>query len=174
MMKMYIAAHEDKSEILALYKDVIDHVNRSSIRLGWNIDIYPDPGFIDHEVDNRTMLIWREDSRIIAAAAADHTVNPEYDSVDWDIKEPKDKISTIHALAVHPEKQGSRTSYSVLSDIEDHCRKRGDTAIHLDVIDGNIPAYKLYSRNGYKEMACIRMYYEVVGTRDFYMMEKIL
>ena len=30
MMKMYIAAHEDKSEILALYKDVIDHVNRSS------------------------------------------------------------------------------------------------------------------------------------------------
>ena len=100
MMKMYIAAHEDKSEILALYKDVIDHVNRSSIRLGWNIDIYPDPGFIYHEVDNRTMLIWREDSRIIAAAAADHTVNPEYDSVDWDIKEPKDKISTIHALAL--------------------------------------------------------------------------
>ena len=48
------------------------------------------------------------------------------------------------------------------------------TAIHLDVIDTNIPAYKLYTRNGYKEADCIKMYYEVVGTCKFWMLEKVL
>jgi ribosomal protein S18 acetylase RimI-like enzyme len=75
---------------------------------------------------------------------------------------------------VAPDKQGTKVSYSFLKDIEDHCRKKGDVAIHLDVIDTNIPAYKLYIRNGYTEAACIKMYYEVVGTREFWMMEHVL
>ncbi len=62
----------------------------------------------------------------------------------------------------------------MLSDIEDYCRKNGDLAIHLDVIDTNIPAYKLYIRNGYKEVDRIRMFYDVVGTREFWMLERVL
>ena len=103
-----------------------------------------------------------------------HNVNPEYDDIDWEIKNPKEKIATIHALAVAPDKQGTKVSYSFLKDIEDHCRKNGNIAVHLDVIDTNIPAYKLYIRNGYTEVACIKMYYEVVGTREFWMMEHVL
>ena len=62
----------------------------------------------------------------------------------------------------------------MLSDIEDYCRKNGDLAIHLDVIDTNIPAYKLYIRNGYNEVDRIRMFYDVVGTRVFWMLERVL
>ena len=169
-----IAAKQDEKEILELYRAVIEKVNRSSIRLGWNIEIYPDKIFVETAVSNGEMFIMRENGRIAAAAVVNHAVNPEYDSIDWKIKGPKDKIATIHALAVIPEKQGSKMSCTMLADIEDHCRKNGDIAIHLDVIDTNIPAYKLYSRNGYKEVDRIRMYYEVVGTREFWMMEHIL
>ena len=120
------------------------------------------------------MFILRKDGRIVAAAAVNRKVNPEYDEIDWKIKGPPSKISTRHALAVSPDMRGGSISYEMLSDIEKYCRERGDTAIHLDVIDTNIPAYKLYTRNGYKEADCIKMYYEVVGTREFWMLEKVL
>ena len=85
-------------------------------------------------------------------------------------------LEIIHkfVLAVLPEKRACKISYQFLSEIEDYCRQQGDKAIHLDVIDSNIPAYKLYIRNGYTEVDCIKMFYEVVGTREFWMMEKIL
>lgn len=171
---MEFAKSKDEKEIISLYKNVIDKVNTTSVKLGWNIDTYPDEAFVKNAIDNQEMCILREDGRITAATVVNHTVNPEYEDIDWEIKNPKEKIATIHALAVAPDKQGTKVSYSFLKDIEDHCKKNGDVAIHLDVIDTNIPAYKLYTRNGYTEVDCIKMYYEVVGTREFWMMEHVL
>ena len=171
---MEFAKPKDEKEILSLYKTVIDKVNTTTVKLGWNIDTYPDESFVRNAIEKGEMCILREDDRIIATAVVNHTVNPEYDDINWEIKNPKEKISTIHALAIIPDKQGTKVSYSFLNDIEDHCRKNGDVAIHLDVIDTNIPAYKLYIRNGYTEVDCIKMYYEVVGTREFWMMEHVL
>ena len=171
---MEFAKPKDEKEILSFYKAVIDKVNTTSVKLGWNIDTYPDEMFVRNAIVKGEMCIHHEDGRITAAAVVNHNVNPEYDDIEWEIKNPKEKISTIHALAVAPDKQGTKVSYSFLNDIEDHCRKNGDVAVHLDVIDTNIPAYKLYIRNGYTEVACIKMYYEVVGTREFWMMEHVL
>ena len=166
---MNFATLADETEIMKLYEAVIEKVNATSIRLGWNIDIYPNVEFVRDAISKNEMCIIREDGRIIAVAVVNHTVNPEYDYIKWEIQGPKEKIATIHALAVSPDKQGSRISYEMLSDIESYCRENGDLAIHLDVIDTNIPAYKLYTRNGYKEIDCIRMFYELVGTREFWM-----
>lgn len=170
---MEFATKTDKSEILALYRAAIDKVNTTSVRLGWNIEVYPNDEFVEGAISRGEMCILREDGRIVSAAVVNHTVNPEYDDIAWQIKGPSDKIATIHALAVIPDKQGDKASYRMLADIDEYCRTNGDIAIHLDVIDTNIPAYKLYTRNGYKEIDCIKMYYEVVGTREFWMLEKV-
>ncbi|MCR5511289.1 MAG: GNAT family N-acetyltransferase [Lachnospiraceae bacterium] len=171
---MEFASSADVKEIMDMYGRVVEKVNTTPVRLGWNTDVYPDVSFVNSAVENGEMCILKEDGRITAAAVVNHEVNPEYDTIDWEIKCPKERIATIHALAVTPEKQGGRVSHSFLADIEDYCREKGDLAIHLDVIDTNIPAYKLYVGNGYKEKACIRMYYEVVGSREFWMMEHVL
>ena len=171
---MEFARREDAKEILDLYSLVIEKVNASTVRLGWNIEIYPDRSFIDEAIAAGEMCILRKDDRIAAAAVVNHKVNPEYDEIDWEIKGPPSKIATIHALAVAPDMRGGSLSYAMLADIERYCRDCGDLAVHLDVIDTNIPAYKLYMRNGYTEVDCIKMYYEVVGTREFWMLEKVL
>lgn len=171
---MEFATRADVNEILNLYGAVIEKVNTTSIRLGWNLEIYPNASFVNNAVSNGEMCIIRESGRIVAAAVVNHEVNPEYDEISWEIPGPKERVATIHALAVAPDKQGQHVSYDMLSAIADYCRKNGETAIHLDVIDTNIPAYKLYTRNGYKEVDCIKMFYEVVGTRDFWMLELVL
>lgn len=162
-----------KDEILEFYRYVVEEVNKSTVKLGWNVDTYPNAEFVGAAIEKGEMCILRQDGKIIAAAVVNHTVNDEYDEIDWEVKVPKEKIATIHALAVSPKCRGSKTSYEFLRDIEAFCKSNGDFAIHLDVIDTNIPAYKLYIRNGYTEVDCIRMFYEVVGTREFWMMEKV-
>ena len=171
---MEFAELSDVKEIMDMYERVIEKVNTTSVRLGWNTEIYPSLPFVSKAVSNGEMCILRKDGRIAAAAIVNHEVNPEYDEIRWEITGPKERLSTIHALAVSPDEQGRAVSYAMLRDIEDMCRKNGDLAIHLDVIDTNIPAYKLYTRNGYKVIDCIKMYYEVVGTREFWMLERVL
>ena len=171
---MEFATRDDEAAILDFYQKVIEAVNASSIRLGWNIETYPNQEFVHGAISRKEMCILREDRQIIAAAVVNHEVNPEYDDVKWAVCGPKEKVATIHALAVALDRRGSKASYQMLSKLEELCLKNGDLAIHLDVIDTNIPAYKLYLRNGYQEVDCIKMYYEVVGTREFWMMEKLL
>ena len=39
---MIFATINDVDEIVALYRDVIETVNKTDVKLGWNIDVYPD------------------------------------------------------------------------------------------------------------------------------------
>jgi len=171
---MVFANISDIEEIMTLYKRVVETVNKTTIKLGWNTETYPDEVFIKTAIEAHEMVILRDEDRIIAAGVVNHNMNKEYDDIDWMVKGPRDKISTIHALATDPDHRGKKTSDQFLSELEAYCKESGDLAIHLDVIDTNIPAYKLYLRNGYTEAACVKMYYEVVGTREFWMMEKVL
>ena len=171
---MRIAAKDDLDEIMSLYTVVVETVNKTDIKLGWNTQIYPDIQFIGKAIEEKQLYVLCNDDRIIAACVVNHEVNREYDLIDWDIKGPKEKIATIHALTTHPDYRGKKYSDIFLAEIENKCRQNGDISIHLDVIDTNIPAFKLYIRNGYIEKANIDMYYEVVGNRKFWMMEKIL
>lgn len=171
---MDFATIADQDEIINLYKEVIDKVNQTTVKLGWNISKYPNEDFVKTAILNHEMCVFHENEVIIAAAVVNHRVNSEYDDIKWEVNTPKDKIATIHALAVAPTHRGKKISDIFLNDIENYCEQNGDIAIHLDVIDTNIPAYKLYSRNGYKEVDCIEMFYEVVGIRKFWMMEHVL
>ena len=60
-----------------------------------------------------------------------------------------------------------------LDAVLDFCKKSGDLANHLDVIDTNDKACKLYLNAGFEERDQIQMFYEVVGTRTFTMMEYV-
>lgn len=164
----------DVTKIVEFYRNVIDEVNKTKVKLGWNIDIYPDKNFVEEAINNNQMLIIKDGENILAAAVVNHNVNDEYNDINWDMCAEPEKIATIHALATSPECRGIGLSDRFLNEIGDYCKANGDLAIHLDVIDTNTPAYHLYLRNNYKEIDCIEMYYEVVGTRQFWMLEKVL
>lgn len=171
---MYKAKTEEIAEIFLFYEKIVAYMNEKGPRIGWNIDKYPDYSFVEQAVNNGDMYIEKRAGEILCAAVVNHTVNSEYDEIDWSVKGPKEKLATIHALAVSPDYRGTKESDKFLKSIEEFCKEKGDLALHFDVIEGNEPAYKLYKRNGYSEVSVINMYYEAVGTKKFYMMEKVL
>lgn len=159
--------------IFELYKEAVCKVNEGPVRLGWNTEIYPDRTFIQGAVSKGEMLTFYEKDQLVGAAVVNYSVNPEYDLIDWQVKEPKEKISTIHALAIAPAYWGKGYSGRFLQAIIDWCREKGDVANHLDVIDTNTFAEQLYLRCGFHKIKDIEMYYEVVGTRSFAMLEYV-
>lgn len=160
-------------KIFSLYKDVVLGVSKTTVNLGWNTDIYPSLEWIVECVSKDEMLIYCEDEKIIGACSVNYTVNDEYKQIDWQIKNPENRISTIHAFCVHPDFWGKGTSFSFLKEVLKICRANGDIANHIDVIDTNEKAEKFYLKAGFKEIDRVEMFYEVVGTRKFWMLEYV-
>ena len=160
-------------QIFSLYKDVVLGVSKTSVNLGWNTDTYPSLEWIRECVSKKEILIYCEGEKIIGACSVNYSVNDEYKLINWQVKAPEDKISTIHAFCVHPDFWGKGTSLSFLKEVLQICRSKGDVANHLDVIDTNDKAAKLYLKAGFKEIDQIEMFYEVVGTRKFWMLEYV-
>lgn len=47
---MEIAILEDKKEIIDLYRAVIEKVNASTVRLSWNVEVYPNDEFVEKAI----------------------------------------------------------------------------------------------------------------------------
>ena len=172
-MKLQIANRTQINQIFSLYKSVVEAVSKTSVKLGWNAEIYPSLEWIKETVSKNEMLIFSEGENIIGACCVNHIVNDEYKLVDWRVKEPENKISTIHAFCIHPDYWGKGENIAFLNEVLSWCRKNGDAANHLDVIDTNDKAVKMYLKAGFELRTIIEMYYEVVGTRKFSMLEYI-
>lgn len=172
-MNLKIADSSQIDEIFSLYKAVVEGVAKTSVNLGWNIETYPSYEWIADCVSKNELLIFCDEEKIVGACAVNYTVNEEYNLIDWKVKEPAEKISTIHGFCVDPALWGKGTSSAFLKEVIEYCRKNGDAANHLDVIDTNDKAMKLYVKAGFEERDRIEMYYEVVGTRKFWMLEYV-
>lgn len=176
MMALISAAAEEIDEIIEFYDNISSTVKeRKVVNLGWTKGVYPNREFVAAAISGNELYICRDeaDNSIVAAAVMNYRVNEEYELIDWRVKTPKDKISTIHALAVSPKYWGKGYSREFLKLLLEECRRKGDIANHLDVIDTNETALKLYLDMGFELIKEIEMYYEVVGTRHFSMMEYI-
>lgn len=172
-MKIKIAEKSQVAQIFSLYEKVIEAVRKTSVNLGWNTESYPSLEWIADCVSKKEILVFCDEEKILGACAVNYSVNEEYDQIDWKVKSPKEKISTIHAFCVSPELWRSGVSSAFLKEVLEYCRKNGDVANHLDVIDTNEKALKLYKNCGFEERARIEMFYEVVGARQFWMLEYV-
>ena len=172
-LNLKIADTSQINQILELYKVVIEGVAKTSVKLGWNVNIYPSLEWITEHVSKKEMLIFCDAENIIGACSVNYSVNEKYNLVDWKIKEPKEKISSIHAFCVNPIFWRTGISRAFLEAVIAYCRNNGDVANHLDVIDTNDKAKKLYLKVGYEQRDEIEMFHECVGTRIFTMMEYV-
>ena len=172
-MNLRVAEHPDIDAIFLLYKAVIEAVDKTPVKLGWRIDQYPSFEWITDCVAKHEMLVFCDGGKIAGAACVNYLGNECYARVSWKVTEPADKISTIHGFCVDPALWRSGVSSAFLKEILAWCRKNGDAAIHLDVIDTNDKAMKMYIKAGFEERAVMDMFYEVVGTRSFWMLEYI-
>jgi ribosomal-protein-alanine N-acetyltransferase len=77
----------------------------------------------------------------------------------------------IITIGVHPDFRGTGIASAMLVLAESEIAKAGVQKIFLEVAEDNLPARKLYEKNGYKQIAKRPKYYDGI---DAMLMEKIL
>ncbi|MEM1884796.1 MAG: GNAT family N-acetyltransferase, partial [Candidatus Jordarchaeales archaeon] len=77
----------------------------------------------------------------------------------------------IYTLDVLPEFRRRGIGSLLLGKLEEEFAERGVVRCRLEVMDGNTPAIRLYSKMGYRKVGVVKNYY---GDRDGIVMEKIL
>ncbi len=88
--------------------------------------------------------------------------------VVWRVVADEAEIITI---GVHPDARESGIASAMLALVENDVRKRGGKKLFLEVAENNTAAIKLYTTNGFKQIAVRPKYYDGI---DALLMEKSL
>lgn len=87
---------------------------------------------------------------IKACAIVNSNSNKEYKRVAWKVNERDNNVWIIHALAVRYEYRGMGLATQFVKNLISYAKLENIEAIHLDVIDKNTLADKLYIKAGFK------------------------
>lgn len=149
------------------YYALIDDMESEKYPPGWKKGIYPENSYIKDAVLKGTLHIGVSDGKIVSAMVLNDEFNPGYNSASWD----DINFSVIHILGVSPRYAGKGVGSAMIKRALEISKKRGKAAVRLDVLIGNIPAVRLYEKNGFKYVDTIKLFYEDTGLAEFELYE---
>ena len=142
--------------------------------IGWKKDIYPSPGFLKTSIVNGELLIGMVENKVVAAMVLNHQCNEGYREFGWPTKVLDSEITVIHALGVHPKSKGKGYAKQMVNKAFEVAKRNRQKVIRLDVLEGNIPAERLYEGLGFKYMHTLKMFYEDTGWTNYRLYEYVL
>ena len=166
------AAPDEYDAVRNFYHSLIDAMAAGpEVYVGWKKDVYPSPELIAGSIGRGEMYLALEGEEICGAMVFNHDHNREYDEYEWPTEADDSEVMVIHALGVHPGHARRGYAGALVKKAIDVAHETGMKAIRLDVIEGNVPAERLYESFGFRYLTSIRMYYEDTGLTDFRLYE---
>ena len=157
MNKIYIAKHEDKEEILALYRTFLYG------SADWN-EYYPNEDTIEFDLSRDALFVMKNDNgQIIAAISIDKDEDVDRLSC-WDKRlTPSAEFSR---LCVREDMQNRGIAKEMIGYVFEILRKEGKKGVHILVKTGHKAAISAYSAIGFKTVGECTLF-----DKDFICME---
>ena len=174
MLKIRLANNDDYSNVRDFYYSLIDAMKDAEYKPGWERDIYPTQDFLIKSIENNELYIGKIDGCIVACMVLNHEYNDGYNDIQWSIQAKDLEIFVIHALGVDPTFSGNGIAKQMVQRVIEMAQKNNIKTIRLDVLGGNIPAEKAYTKMGFTYLDTIQMFYEDTGWTDYKLFEYIV
>ena len=171
MTLIRLAKIEEYDQVIKFYYDTIDMLNTSEFGSLWKKDVYPSNAYIYESIEKGHMWVYELDGQIISAMVLNHECNEGYKSVKWPTEAEKEQIFVIHAFGVLPSIHGKGIGSQMLKNAIEYAAEKNVKVIRLDVLADNVPAVRLYTKNGFSFVDSTCMYYEDTGWTDFKLFE---
>lgn len=173
-MEIRIAKTDDYPSVRAFYHSLTDEMRHSEFDIGWKKDIYPSPDMLKNSIADSHLYIGEANGQITAAMILNHQYNDGYKEIKWPVQIADSEVTIIHALGVHPKNKGKGYAKQMVHKAIETAEKNHQKAVRLDVLEGNIPAEKLYSELGFHYIHTLKMFYEDTGLTNYKVYEYIL
>lgn len=123
--------------------------------------MYPTQAFLDASIAHGELFLAELDGVLAGCMVLNHAYNDGYAAVTWAADVPDAQLLVIHAQRV--------VQYAIGT-----ARSQGCRALRLDVLDGNVPAERLYTGQGFARRGTVRMFYDDTGWTDYGLYEYLL
>ena len=87
--------------------------------------------------------------RIVGAFVLNEDAQGAYKKGDWKVHLKDGEYLVIHTLAVLPKEYGKGVASCMTNYCIGKARSKGYKALRLDVVPDNVPAKRLYEKNGF-------------------------
>ena len=138
----------DIKEVSNFYDEVILYLDRNINYPKWKYKIYPSIISVTANVNKGFQYVAMNNNDIIAAFVLNDDGEGSYYKTSW--SKDIDKYMVIHAFAIKPDLQHKGLGSKIIDFCKEEALKQGYQGIRLDVVPENIPAKKLYLKNGFK------------------------
>lgn len=175
MLKIRAAVSEDYARVREFYDSLIDAMKDAEFKPGWEKGVYPSQAFLLRSIENGELYIGEaDDGQIASCMVANHEYNDGYRNVRWSVDAADHELFIIHALGVHPAFSGQGIAKQMVQKMIECARAQQIKTIRLDVLEGNLPAERAYTKLGFVYRETIQMFYEDTGWTNFRLFEFIV
>ena len=174
MTVLRLAKIEEYELVKQFYYDTIDLMKQSEYTSLWEKDVYPSNKYIKESIEKGCLWVCDMDGIIASSMILNHDCNEGYKSVKWPTQAEKEEVFVIHAFGVLPSIQGKGIGSMMLRNAIDYAAKQNVKVIRLDVLADNVPALRLYTKNGFSFVDSTCMFYEDTGWTDFKLFEYVI
>lgn len=170
-MEIRQAQIEEFDEVRTFYHTLIDEMRDAEYQPGWEKEIYPSDAELREALEAGWLYTGREDGGIAAAMIVNHRGNDGYRQAQWPTPAGDGETAVIHVLGVMPRCSGRGLGGEMVRYAIGLARRQGKKVVRLDVLNGNLPAERLYTGAGFQYVQTVSMFYEDTGWTDFLLYE---
>lgn len=171
MLQIRTANSDDDSNVRVFYDSLIDAMRDATYKPGWEKDIYPTQAFLSRSIERNELYIGELDEQIVSCMVVNYEYNDGYKDIRWSVEATDSELLVIHALGVDSMFSGKGIAKQMVLQVIKIARENHIKTIRLDVLEGNIPAEKAYTKMGFRYLDTIPMFYEDTGWTNYKLFE---
>lgn len=172
---MIRTARTDEYEaVKEFYYRLIDEMQGTPYHPKWQKGVYPSEEDLRAALERGELYLLTDGNRILSAMRVNHSATEGYDQVSWGVDAQPEEITLIHLLGVSASAQGRGLAKEMVRFVIEKARSERQKAVRLDVLAGNLPAFRLYDSLGFRRAGDVKLFYEDTGITDFTLYEYIL
>lgn len=162
-IEIRLSEPRDLQEVCRLYEALLNQKSQGENFCCWTPGIYPTRETAEIAcLENSLWLLWHK-GVLAASVILNHDVPEAYAQANWSKIYPADQVLVVHTLAVHPKFEGRGLASRLLDHAQALASKAGYGAVWLDTPQYNIPAQRLYEKNGFQYTGMVDLGYSLEG-----------
>ena len=168
------AEESDYEAVQSFYDRLSDDLEKEPYHPCWQKGVYPNEAYLRGAIGAGELRLAEVQGQIAAAMVLNALANEGYLQGEWNVDAGPGEYGVIHTLGVGTAYRRCGIGRQMIQHALSLFAAAGYKAVRLDLIDHNLPAAPVYTKAGFCACGSVRLFYDAVGWRTFYLFEYAL